>query len=72
MEEDRSLAHASRTQEAIEKALGVDYKTFMAASVFGQHSNVDFLDATPDDKRKIINRFLNLDYIFDMKNKIKK
>ena len=70
--EDRSLAHASRTQEAIEKALGVDYKTFMAASVFGQHSNVDFLDATPDDKRKIINRFLNLDYIFDMKNKIKR
>ena len=69
--EDRSLAHASRTQEAIEKALGVDYKTFMAAAVFGQHSNVDFLDATPDDKRKIINRFLNLDYIFDMKNKIK-
>ena len=69
--EEHTQGHASRTQELIEQKLGVDYKTFMAAAVFGQHSNVDFLDATPDDKRKIINRFLSLDYIFDMKNKIK-
>ena len=69
--EEHTQGHASRTQELIEQKLGVDYKTFMAAAVFGQHSNVDFLDATPDDKRKIINRFLSLDYIFNMKNKIK-
>ena len=69
--EDCSEAHSSSTQRRIEDLLGTDIKTFMAASVFGQHANTDFLDATPDDKRKILNKFLNLDYIFDMKNKIK-
>lgn len=69
--ENRTQAHASRTQELIERELGVDYKTFMSAAVFGQHSTVDFLDANPDDKRKIINSFLNLSYIFDKKAEIK-
>ena len=69
--EEHTQDHASKTQELIEQKLGVDYKTFMAAVVFGQHSSVDFLNATPDDKRRIINRFLNLDYIFDMRAKIK-
>jgi len=69
--EDCSEAHASYTQGRIEDLLGTDIKTFMAACVFGQHACMDFLDATPDDKRKILNKFLNLDYIFDMKNKIK-
>ena len=69
--EDRSEAHAAATQRKIEDLLGTDIKTFMASCVFGQHANMDFLDATPDDKRKILNKFLNLDYIFDMKNRIK-
>jgi len=69
--EDCSEAHASYTQRSIEDILGTDIKTFMASCVFGQHASMDFLDATPDDKRKILNKFLNLDYIFDMKNKIK-
>ena len=69
--EERTQAHASTTQEIIEQHLGVDYKTFMSAAVFGQHSTVDFLDANPDDKRKIINNFLNLSYIFDKKADIK-
>jgi len=69
--EPLTQAHAARTQEALEEALGVDYKTFMSAAVFGQHSTVDFLDANPDDKRKMINGFLNLDYIFNKKADIK-
>ena len=69
--EVHTQANATKTQALIEERLGVDYKTFMAAVVFGQHANMDFLSATPDDKRKIINRFLNLDYIFDMRSKIK-
>lgn len=64
-------AHAATTQTVLEEALGIDYKTFMSAAVFGQHSTVDFLDANPDDKRKMINGFLNLDYIFDKKANIK-
>ena len=70
-EQPLTQAHAARTQEVLEDALGIDYKTFMSAAVFGQHSTVDFLDANPDDKRKMINGFLNLDYIFDKKTDIK-
>ena len=69
--EPLTQAHAASTQEVLEDALGIDYKTFMSAAVFGQHSTVDFLDATPDDKRKMLNGFLNLDYIFDKKANIK-
>ena len=69
--EPLTQAHAATTQEVLEEALGIDYKTFMSAAVFGQHSTVDFLDATPDDKRKMINGFLNLSYIFDKKASIK-
>lgn len=64
-------AHAQQTQERLEEALGVDYKSFLSSAVFGQHSSVSFLDATPDDKRKLLNSFLNLDYIFNKKADIK-
>jgi DNA repair exonuclease SbcCD ATPase subunit len=69
--EEVTQAHAATSQAFIERHLGVNYKTFMSAAVFGQHSTVDFLDANPDDKRKIINSFLNLSYIFDKKAEIK-
>tara|TARA_R110000824_G_scaffold76840_2_gene194626 strand:+ start:927 stop:2498 length:1572 start_codon:yes stop_codon:yes gene_type:complete len=69
--EEVTSSHANKTQGVIEEHLGIDYKTFMAATVFGQHSSTDFLESSADDKRKIINAFLNLDYVFDMKSKIK-
>lgn len=69
--EPLTQAHAADTQAVLEEALGVEYKSFMSAAVFGQHSTVDFLDATPDDKRKMLNSFLNLSYIFDKKANIK-
>ena len=59
------------TQTYIEQLLNTNYKVFMASMVFGQHNNVDFLGATPEDKRIIIRNFLNLDNVFSMRDRIR-
>ena len=62
---------ARATQRQIEKVLRTNYKVINASMVFGQHSTEDFLSASKDDKRAIIRNFLNLDEIFDIRDKIK-
>ena len=62
---------AIETQKTLDELLGTDYKTFMASIVFGQHSNIDFLSASQDDKRLIIKNFLNLENIFTLRNRIR-
>ena len=59
------------TQKILDSLVGTDYKTFMASIVFGQHSNIDFLSASQDDKRLIIKNFLNLENIFSLRNNIR-
>ena len=59
------------TQKILDSLIGTDYKTFMASIVFGQHSNIDFLSASQDDKRLIIKNFLNLENIFSLRSKIR-
>ena len=59
------------TQGLIEERLNTNYKVFMASMVFGQHNNVDFLGASPDDKRTIIRNFLNLEDMFQKRDKIR-
>ena len=68
---DETQENAIKTQEKIEKVLGVDYKTFAASVVFGQHVDLDFLGASRDDKRTIIRNFLNLEDMFSLRDKIK-
>lgn len=63
--------HAAKTQEEIERTLNTNYKVFMASIVFGQHSDLDFIGATPDDKRVIIKNFLNIDDIFNYRDVVK-
>jgi len=63
--------HANNTQALIEKTLETDYKTFVAAILFGQHVDIDFLSSSADDKRNIIRNFLNLDNIFQLRDKIR-
>jgi len=70
-EEDKTQESSTKTQELIESILNTNYKTFLASTVFGQHNNVDFIDATPDDKRLIIKNFLNLDEIFNKRDAVK-
>lgn len=64
-------ANAAITQTTLEAILNLNYKVFMASIVFGQHSDMDFLGATPEDKRIIIKNFLNLDEIFKYREVIK-
>lgn len=59
------------TQQEIERNLGFSYKSLLCTSFFGQHNGFDFLDATPEDKRNIINNFLNLEDIFDKRKIVK-
>lgn len=69
--QDLTQENALKTQEKIEQTLGLSYKTFIASIVFGQHSDLEFLSATADDKRTIIRNFLNLEEIFTWRDKIK-
>lgn len=60
------------TQIYIEQLLNISYKTFLSSTIFGQHNKIRFLDSSIDEKREIIRRFLDLEYIFSMRDKIKK
>lgn len=70
-EEEKTQESSTKTQELIESLLNTNYKTFLASTVFGQHNSVDFIDATPEDKRLIIKNFLNLDEIFNKRDTVK-
>lgn len=70
-EEDKTQDSSLKTQELIESILNSNYKTFLASTIFGQHNNVDFIDASPEDKRLIIKNFLNLDEIFNKRDSVK-
>ena len=69
--QEMTQENALKTQEKIEKELGLNYKTFVASIVFGQHVDLEFLSASADDKRTIIRNFLNLDDVFSLRDKIK-
>ena len=47
---------AQVTQAEIENTLNTNYKVFTASMVLGQHANFDFLGASPEDKRIIIDQ----------------
>jgi DNA repair exonuclease SbcCD ATPase subunit len=70
-DEDKTQESSTKTQELIEQTLNTNYKTFLASTIFGQHNSVDFIDATPEDKRLIIKNFLNLDDIFSKRDTVK-
>jgi DNA repair exonuclease SbcCD ATPase subunit len=70
-DKDLTQENAAKTQELIESTLGINYKTYVASIMFGQHVEVEFLSASADDKRAIIRNFLNLDKMFRYRDKIK-
>ena len=71
-EEDKSRDNATNTQKLIEEYLNTNYKVFLATTVFGQQNNIEFISATPDDKRSIIKNFLNLESLFSLRDSVKK
>lgn len=68
----RTQESASETQKEIEKHIKSSYKTFLSSSVFGQHNNINLLDASPEMKRTIIRSFLPLEEVFDFRENAKK
>ena len=51
--------------------MNTNYKVFLASTVFGQQNNIEFINATPEDKRTIIKNFLNLDELFALRDGVK-
>jgi len=63
--------NALNTQAYINELLQTNYKVFLASTVFGQQNNIEFINATPEDKRTIIKNFLNLDDLFSLRESVK-
>ena len=64
--------NALSTQAYIDELLQTNYKVFLASTVFGQQNNIEFINATPEDKRIIIKNFLNLDELFTLRDSVKR
>ena len=60
-----------QTQEYLESILNTNYNVFLASIVFGQQNNINFLSASPDEKRSIIQNFLNVTDLFKYRPKIR-
>ena len=60
------------TQEFIEGFLKINHKVLLASMFFGQENTTNFLDCSAEDKRNIVKTFLDLDEVFDMRDRIKK
>ena len=58
------------TQAMLEKHLNINRKVFLASMVFGQQNEMSFLTATSEEKRQILQSFLNASAIFENRNNI--
>jgi DNA repair exonuclease SbcCD ATPase subunit len=70
-EKELTKDNALNTQAFIDELLQTNYKVFLASTVFGQQNNIEFINATPEDKRTIIKNFLNLDDLFSLRESVK-
>jgi DNA repair exonuclease SbcCD ATPase subunit len=68
---NKNKESATETQKYIEELLQIDYKSFMSSVVFGQHSELSFLDSSPEDKRNIIKNCFNLEEFFSKRDAVK-
>jgi DNA repair exonuclease SbcCD ATPase subunit len=71
-DKEHTQDNALNTQKLIEEYLKTNYKVFLASTVFGQQNNIEFISATPEDKRTIIKNFLNMDSVFALRDSVKK
>tara|TARA_R110001583_G_scaffold73623_6_gene204803 strand:+ start:17909 stop:19495 length:1587 start_codon:yes stop_codon:yes gene_type:complete len=69
--EEKTQDNALNTQALIEQYLKTNYKVFLASTVFGQQNHIEFISATPEDKRTIIKNFLNMESVFELRESVK-
>jgi len=60
-----------QTQAFLESHLNISYNVFLASIVFGQQNDMNFLTATAEEKRSIIQNFLNIVDLFKYRSKIR-
>ena len=70
-DKDSTKESVGATQQAIDEYFNINHKVLLASMFFGQSNDINFLDCSPDDKRTIIRNFLNLDDIFNLRDKIR-
>lgn len=68
---NKNKENATETQLEIDRLIQSDYKSFVASTVFGQHSQLDFLSSSPDEKRNIIKNCFNLEHVFSKRDSVK-
>ena len=60
-----------KTQQHLESFLNTNRNVFLASMVFGQQNSTNFLTASPEEKREIIQSFLSVKDIFKHRGAIK-
>tara|TARA_R110002020_G_scaffold379488_3_gene590727 strand:- start:2041 stop:3624 length:1584 start_codon:yes stop_codon:yes gene_type:complete len=70
-EDNLTKDNVHNTQDEINHLLNINDKVLRASMFFGQSNESSFLDCSPEDKRTIIRNFLNLDDLFDKRDRIK-
>tara|TARA_R110000851_G_scaffold2544_4_gene10286 strand:+ start:11454 stop:13064 length:1611 start_codon:yes stop_codon:yes gene_type:complete len=60
-----------QTQEYLEKTLNTNYNVFLASMVFGQQNSINFLSSSAEEKRSIIQSFLDVSDLFKYRSKIR-
>ena len=66
-----TLEGIQQTQANLEKILNTNYNVFLASIVFGQQNTINFLSSSPEEKRSIIQSFLNVTDLFKNRSRIK-
>jgi DNA repair exonuclease SbcCD ATPase subunit len=61
----------AKTQEYIDTILNLNYKVLLSSMFFGQSNTTTFLECSAEDKRNIVKTFLDLDDVFEMRDRIK-
>lgn len=57
------------TQAHIEKLCNFTYKSLVSTMIYGQNAFTEFLGASIEEKRQIMKTFLDMEYIFDYRQK---
>lgn len=61
--QDVSAKTAKDTQDMINKALGIDFKTFVQTSFFGQGRNISYPSLTPKEQKIILEQILPMEQV---------
>lgn len=60
---DVSAKTAKDTQDQIDKALGIDFKTFIQTSFFGQGRSLSYASLTPKDQKAVLEQILPMEEV---------